>query len=126
MRIVRTLVIVAALVAGGSLLGAVPARAAERGTIDPQLTNAIVADRALQAHCGGCIRKVEWLGASYPRLTVDAAAWRRAGKADRTALARGALAAASRVYLQEWAAGDIYQRVFVIDRSGAELMTFQL
>jgi len=107
--------------------GAMPAtvRAAERTSADPLLTDAVVKNHALQARCNGCILNVRWIGATYPRMTVDGAKWMRTDKAARVALARAALAAASNVYLGEWAAADIYQRIFVVDARGAALLSFQ-
>ena len=108
-----------------SLLAAAPAVAAERITNDPKLTAAIVRDASLQARCGGCIRSVAWIGGSYPRVTVDAAAWKRTGAAARREIAARALDAASAVYLDEWSGADIYLHVFVVDGRGTALYSYQ-
>lgn len=71
-----------------------------------------------------CVVAAAWVNESYPRVTIDEARWRRIPPAERTHLAKRALAIAERVYLMEFAAVDQYERVFLVDRRGKALLAF--
>jgi hypothetical protein len=90
---------------------------------DPALLTALSGDP--QLHSCGCILAAAWLDESYPRVTVDAARWRKLGVAARARLSARALKIAEATYLTESAATDQYEQIFIVDRRGKVLSTYQ-
>ncbi len=90
---------------------------------DPELLAALRADPPLR-DCR-CILAAAWLNESYPRITVDARAWRKLGPGARSRLGARALKVAEAIYLAENAGTDQYEQAFFVDRHGKVLTIYQ-
>ncbi|GAC1521549.1 MAG: hypothetical protein NVS2B8_01680 [Vulcanimicrobiaceae bacterium] len=97
--------------------------ASVRTRVDPALVAALRGDASLRA-CR-CIESASWNLESYPRVVVRAAEWRKLGPADRRRFAAAALRVAEVVYAREWGTTDFYEQVFIVDRRGTQLQTYQ-
>lgn len=97
--------------------------ALERVANDAPLLAALRADRDLRA-CA-CIIAAGWLNLSYPHVTVDAAQWKRRGRAERRRLSARALEVAEKTYLAEFASEDQYAQITIVDARGRVLATYE-
>jgi hypothetical protein len=90
---------------------------------DPPLFAALRSDG--QVRSCRCVLAARWLNESYPRLTVDAAAWAKLGGPARKALGIRALRIAEATYLVEFESADQYEEVYFYDRKGTLLMVYR-
>lgn len=120
---IRALDALGLALAGASLAVLLPCTAqAARTRDDPQLLAALRSDTQLR-NCG-CILAAAWLDESYPRVTVDPVRWRKLDGTARTRFGARALKLAEATYLEENAATDQYEQIFIVKPSGKVIFAY--